>query len=269
MMRLFPKTNRISRVVMAALVIALASFAPSVFAQDEPPQQEGCGGTYTVQPGDTLSVIAVRCLTTVRALLDANPDLANPNLVITGQTLNIPEVSGEIPAGGIWEGMEFPLPAIPVTGPQAGPCGEQYVVQPGDTLGDIAIRCETSVAALMSANADLTNPNLIIPGQALAMPAEAGQIPEGGIWEGMPFPAQPTPGAGEQATPTPGAQQTPSPTAPASPTPGEEGTVSPTPQGTPTPGDLGTPTPAEEEEGTPTAQGTPAPGGGGTATPTP
>jgi len=262
---------------MAALLVAMVSFAPSVFAQDEPPQQEGCGGSYTVQAGDTLGHIAVRCLTTVRALLDANPDLVSPNLVIPGQTLTIPEVTGDIPAGGIWEGMQFPLPAIPVTGPQAGPCGGSYTVQPGDTLGVIAIRCETSVAALMTANTAITNPNLINPGQTLAMPAEAGQIPAGGIWEGMQFPQPQVPETGAQATPTPGAQQTLSPTAPTSPTPGEEGTLSPTPQGTPSPGDEttptpgepGTPTPGENGTLTPTTQGTPTPGGGGTASPTP
>ena len=44
-----------------------------------------------------------------------------------------------------------------------------YVVQAGDTLGAIAARHGTTVAALVSLNG-LTNPNLIYPGQRLSLP---------------------------------------------------------------------------------------------------
>jgi LysM repeat protein len=47
------------------------------------------GGSYVVQPGDTLYSIAVRYGTTVAALLAVN-NLANPNFVYVGQRLEIP-----------------------------------------------------------------------------------------------------------------------------------------------------------------------------------
>jgi LysM repeat protein len=45
---------------------------------------------YVVQPGDTLSEIAARYGTTVRALLDANPDITNPDLIYPGQLIILP-----------------------------------------------------------------------------------------------------------------------------------------------------------------------------------
>ena len=44
-----------------------------------------------------------------------------------------------------------------------------YVVQPGDTLGDIAVRFGVSVMALQVQN-QIPNSELIIPGQALLIP---------------------------------------------------------------------------------------------------
>ncbi len=46
------------------------------------------GQTYVVQPGDTLSAIALRFNTTVQALAEKNA-IADPNLIIVGQELKI------------------------------------------------------------------------------------------------------------------------------------------------------------------------------------
>ena len=46
--------------------------------------------TYTIQRGDTLSGIAARYGTTVSALMNANPQITDPNVIYAGQTLNIP-----------------------------------------------------------------------------------------------------------------------------------------------------------------------------------
>ena len=51
------------------------------------------GSTYTVQSGDTLSVIARDYGTTVDALASAN-NISNPNLIYVGQVLEIPDTSG-------------------------------------------------------------------------------------------------------------------------------------------------------------------------------
>jgi len=47
-------------------------------------------GTYTIQSGDTLSGIASKYGTTVNALLAANPNITNPNLIYAGAKLTIP-----------------------------------------------------------------------------------------------------------------------------------------------------------------------------------
>ncbi len=56
-----------------------------------PPPAEG--GTYIVQPGDTLSGIAAKFGTTVQALSALN-GIANPNYIFAGQTLKVPGGSG-------------------------------------------------------------------------------------------------------------------------------------------------------------------------------
>jgi LysM repeat protein len=50
----------------------------------------GTGTTYTVKKGDTLSAIAKRYGTTVDAILKANPNIKNPNLIKVGQVIVIP-----------------------------------------------------------------------------------------------------------------------------------------------------------------------------------
>ncbi|MFC4728142.1 glycoside hydrolase family protein [Coralloluteibacterium thermophilus] len=48
------------------------------------------GSTYTVRPGDTLSGIAAAHGVTLQALLAANPEIANPDLIQVGQVIRIP-----------------------------------------------------------------------------------------------------------------------------------------------------------------------------------
>ena len=46
--------------------------------------------TYTVTSGDTLWKIAVKTQTGVQELINANPQLANPNIIYPGQKINVP-----------------------------------------------------------------------------------------------------------------------------------------------------------------------------------
>jgi LysM repeat protein len=104
-----------------------------------------CGGTYIVQWGDTLTAIAQRCGVSMEAILAANPGLS-PYLY-AGQTLVIP-------------------------GPQTTPAVTYmaYVVQPGDTFAAIAARFGVSMSALMAANPNIPNINILYVGQIIYIP---------------------------------------------------------------------------------------------------
>ncbi|WP_245530707.1 LysM peptidoglycan-binding domain-containing protein [Alicyclobacillus acidocaldarius] len=47
----------------------------------------------------------------------------------------------------------------------------KYIVQPGDTLGNIAVKYDTTVSAIVRANG-IKNPNMIYPGQVLKIPSK-------------------------------------------------------------------------------------------------
>ena len=85
-----------------AAVVALGLAAPAKAA--------GCGGDYTVQPGDTLSRIAAECEVSVDALMEANPQVS-PSALSIGRELAMPgdgqEADQEVAA--------MPEPQGPVT----------------------------------------------------------------------------------------------------------------------------------------------------------
>ena len=113
--------------------------------------------TYTVKSGDTLGGIAAKFGTSV-SVLAARNGIRNPNMIYAGQRLLI---SG---SGG-------PAPSAPP--PPTG--NATYRVRPGDTLGGIASRFNTSVSALASLNG-ISNPNMIYAGQTLRLPG-SGSAP--------------------------------------------------------------------------------------------
>ena len=81
--------------------------APVNTTPTAPPAQGS--GSYSVQPGDTLSGIASRYGTTVSTLASLN-GISNPNLIYVGQTLQLPGGSGPAPVS----------PTGPVPGPTTG-----------------------------------------------------------------------------------------------------------------------------------------------------
>lgn len=96
--------------------------------------------TYTIQPGDTLSEIALRYGTTVSALAALN-NIADPNLIYAGNTIRIPQ------------GVDSGSPVY-------------YTIRPGDTLSEIAERFGTTVSALSTLNG-ISDPNRIYAGNTL------------------------------------------------------------------------------------------------------
>jgi LysM repeat protein len=95
---------------------------------------------YLVQPGDTLSSIAIHFGTSVDELVRKN-NIRNPNLIYAGQVLTIPS------AKGLSERIE-------------------YTIRAGDTLSKIAGNFGTTVSQLQALNR-ITNPDLIIAGQRI------------------------------------------------------------------------------------------------------
>lgn len=132
---------------------------------------------YRVRAGDTLGGIAERFGVTVRTLARANR-IVNINLIRVGQLLVIPR---------------------PGAKPQVATPG-RYVVRSGDTLGTIAARFHTTVAALVRAN-HIPNPDLIRVGQVLVIPAGTSVTPA--PHPQPAHPAAPAGGSGSAGAPAP------------------------------------------------------------------
>lgn len=118
----------------------------SAALNNTPPPASAGGGGYSVQRGDTVSAIANRFGVSPQALLAANPQINNPDVIFVGDKLNIPSAS------------------------------RYLTVQPGDTLSTIAARNNTTVQALVQAN-NIDNQNLIFPGDRLRIPGAANASP--------------------------------------------------------------------------------------------
>ncbi|MDP9021729.1 MAG: M23 family metallopeptidase, partial [Actinomycetota bacterium] len=106
--------------------------------------------TYVVQHGDTLSGIAKRVGTTVRALTDSN-GIADPDRIRVGQRLQIPA------SGGVGGGRAH------------------HVVRPGESLSQIAARYGVTVADLARVNG-IVNPSRVLAGARIRV-AEASAAP--------------------------------------------------------------------------------------------
>ena len=129
-----------------------AGRAASALAAPKPAQRPQ---RYRVQPDDSLSVIAARFNTTVATLAMLN-GLSKPYLLRPGQVLEVAQ----------------PMPL------------QRYQVKRGDTLGRVARRFRTTVAALAALNG-LRKPYLIKAGQTLVIPQLRSQHPGDGTVIGM------------------------------------------------------------------------------------
>ncbi len=108
---------------------------------------------YVVQPGDTMFLIAQRYGVSLEALIRANPQIRNPDLIFPGDIIRIP--TGR----------------APVSPPHGVPGGRRYVVVHGDTIIIIAGRFGLSPAELIAFNPGLTLESSVTPGQVLMIPA--------------------------------------------------------------------------------------------------
>lgn len=112
---------------------------------------------YTVQRGDTLSLIARQYNTTVTSLTQLN-GILNPNVIYVGQRLIVPSTA----TGG-------PVIVPTSSAPPTSPVPTTYMVLPGDTLYRIALRFNVNIVMLANIN-NITNYNRIFIGQFLVLP---------------------------------------------------------------------------------------------------
>ena len=207
--------------------------SPSPSPSPNPPVR----GDYAVRAGDTLSGIAQRNDVSLSALLRANPQIRNPDLIYAGQQIHLPGGAGSNSSGGsqtvragdtlseIAQRSDVSLSAlldanpqfranpdrihpgqtvrIPGGGEDSPPQGGSYTVRGGDTLSGIAQRHGSSVPALLDANPGIRDPNLIYPGQRLQLPGGSTPPPAGGGNPSPPSGNVPPPPSGNVPTYSP------------------------------------------------------------------
>lgn len=124
--------------------------------------------SYTVRSGDSLSSIASRYHTSVGALMSANKQIHNPNLIYSGEKLNIPGSRDHFqPAPSKGSGKKA----------SGSSGGGSYTVRSGDTMSGIASRHGVSLSALERANPQVRNANRISVGQRLNLPGGSRSAP--------------------------------------------------------------------------------------------
>ena len=97
--------------------------------------------TYNVKPGDTLSKIATRNGVTLAQLLQANPQIKDPNRINVGDSINLPDSASGVPAGST-ENTQ-PLPSVtPAAKPAAAAAGALGAAL-ADALGALSAKYET------------------------------------------------------------------------------------------------------------------------------
>ena len=112
------------------------------------------GQLYTVKSGDTMFMIAKNSGITLQSLINANPQIVDPNLIYPGQVI-----------------------CVPVSGPAFCPQGKVYRVVKGDTMFEIARRFGVTLEALILANPQIKDPNRIYPGEEICIPTGVAPMP--------------------------------------------------------------------------------------------
>lgn len=125
--------------------------------------EAGAVRTHVVQAGENLYRIGLQYGISWVVIADYN-NISNPNSIFVGQQLRIPPDEGQAP---------------PAPTPTPSPSTETtYIVKPGDNLYRIGRAFNISWVQIAEANG-IVNPNQIVVGQELKIPAEApGPTPQ-------------------------------------------------------------------------------------------
>jgi peptidoglycan endopeptidase LytE len=178
--------KRLFILLAIALVLAGAlANSSAVLAQED----DHGNAPYRVLNGDTLTKIARRFGLTVEKLLIANPQITNPNVLLTGQMILLPP--------GRSEGLSLNAPKGRLIHWQLERDGRRidkeegyYLVRSGDTLIGIAKKFGVKYDRLLAANPQIEDENVLFRGELV-------KIPEGRSEFAPPFygtPAKPPTG---------------------------------------------------------------------------
>ncbi len=119
---------------------------------------------YVVQPGDTMFLIAQRYGISLDALIRANPQIRNPDVIFPGEVIHIP--TGQKPH------MTTPMDTTPMSpGTGGSSSARRYVVMEGETIEDVARKFGMNVGELTAFNPQLSPPYTLTPGQVIFIPA--------------------------------------------------------------------------------------------------
>ena len=126
------------------------------------------------------------------------------NIFVTRRAASAPgaplTLGGAVVAGLVLTGSAFPAPAAMAQ----DHCGGEYVVERGDTLSGIAARCDSTVAGLVRANAQVSDPDVLLIGWRLTVPEALGHGAPGPEY-GEPGEEEAAEGRGEKRTQAPAA----------------------------------------------------------------
>lgn len=158
------------------LALSLTVMAPPAAAQ-------GCGDSYTIRAGDTLSAVAARCGVSLDALMAANPGI-EPRRLAVGQAVALPgAAAAAAPAAppsapsdaeaavqpSAEQGMAGPADVVAQPHLEA-PQNANYTVRASDTLATIAQSFGTTVTEVVKNNPQLNRQTALVPGQRIHVP---------------------------------------------------------------------------------------------------
>ena len=153
---------------------------------------------------------------------DALPAVVAPTVTPTDTSPVIPPVTPAAPVAPGTPPVTPPTQTPPVVTPPISTVAA-HTVASGDTLSSIAAANNTTISALLQANPDIKNPNVIGVGQQIKLPTAAAPTAP------LPTPAPATPASKPiTAAPTPPVVTPPTPTLPVA-TPAKPPVATPTP----------------------------------------
>lgn len=149
---------------LAALLALVALFFLSA------PVQAAGNADYTIEPGDNLAKVAARYGLMLGQLIDANPQIHDPNLIYGGQVITLPTGRSEGPSGNpskrlfAWQ--------IELNGGRIAKSDHLYLVRGGDNYIRVARIYGITVDDFFAANPQIPYKADLLKGELVHIPVE-------------------------------------------------------------------------------------------------